>query len=541
MAKPRKNTARARRSKSRKKIAHVSAIEAAADQHRLGRVAEAEAGYREVLAKDANNPLAMHYLALLCHETGRFDEAVSLLQAALEQTPNDLKLLSNVGIVFRDAGWLDEAEASLRHALRLQGRNPKTYLLLALVLLDQTRPEQAIKCLQQGINLDPGDATSHAVLGRAYRALDELDKARAEWRRALALDPQCGEAIRGFAEAERHQVYNDDIALMERAWTLPDLTRENRIVAGFALGKVFDELGEYEKSFAYTREANALQRANYRSTIALELGQFETFKRVFSRDFVDSLRSVALDSNRPIFVLGMPRSGTSLVEQILASHSEVFGAGEVTYFKVITDAVSEASGEKFPLGIGDVAPDILAESAQVYIDLLAGDSGECPRTTDKFPHNFLRVPLIAALMPHARIILCERNPLDNCLSLYQHHFSLTHAYAMDLTELGQYYRLYHNLMQHWQQLLPGRMYTVNYEEMVESPEIQIPALLEHCGLDFEPACLEFHNTRRTVNTPSSGQVRRPMYKHAAQRWRNFEEQLLPLRKALGALAEAPDK
>lgn len=536
MGKTRKNVARSRRSKSRKKLAYASILDNAATQLGQGRMAEAEACYREVLAKDPGHTLAKHYLALICHESGRLEEAASLLQEALEETPNDPKLLSNAAIVFRSAGWLNEAKASLRHALRLQRKNPQLYLLLGLVLLDQTRPEKAIEYLQQAIQLDPGDATSQAALGRAYRTLDELDKAKDQWRQALALDPQCGEAIRGFAEAERHQVYTDDIALMERAWALPDLTRENRIVTAFALGKVFDELGEYDKSFEYTREGNDLQRASFRSTISLEMGQFETYKRQFTPSLLESLSAVALASERPIFVLGMPRSGTSLVEQILASHSQVFGAGEVHYLRTISDLVTAQTGQLFPVGIDSIAPADLAAAAQQYIDLLAGDSGDCPRTTDKFTHNFLRIPLIAALMPNARIILCERNPLDNCLSIYQHYFSVSHAYASDLSELGQYYRLYNNLMHSWRELVPGRIYSVCYEELTERPEELIPALLQHCGLEFEPACMEFHKTRRTVNTPSSGQVRRPMYKHATQRWRNYEDKLGPLQKALGELA-----
>ena len=228
----------------------------------------------------------------------------------------------------------------------------------------------------------------------------------------------------------------------------------------------------------------------------------------------------------------MPRSGTSLVEQILASHSSVFGAGEVYHSSVFDNRVAQTTGRPFPQSISSVPAEVLTQSAQVYVENLRADADQSARITDKLPHNFLRVGLLTAVMPQARIIHCVRDPMDTCLSIFTHFFSSAHGYASNLKELGQYYRLYERLMQDWEVKFPGCMYRISYEDLVADHECEINQLLEYCGLPFEPGCLRFHETRRAVNTPSAVQVRQPLYQSAVSRWKRYETHLQPLHVAL---------
>jgi len=300
----------------------------------------------------------------------------------------------------------------------------------------------------------------------------------------------------------------------------------------FSLGKVFEDLERYDESFTYYEQANRLHRSLYHFSINQEAAYFETYRNAFTSDWFTDTTKHAIEDATPIFVLGMPRSGTSLVEQILASHSNVFGAGEVYHSSVFDGQVAKATGRPFPQSISSVPAEVLAQSARIYVDNLRADADQSTRITDKLPHNFLRVGLLTAVMPKAKIIHCVRDPMDTCLSIFTHFFSSAHGYASDLKELGLYYRLYEQLMLDWDVRFPGCMYRISYEDLVANHECEIKQLLEYCGLQFEPECLRFHETMRAVNTPSAVQVRQPLYQRAVSRWKRYETYLQPLRMAL---------
>ena len=228
----------------------------------------------------------------------------------------------------------------------------------------------------------------------------------------------------------------------------------------------------------------------------------------------------------------MPRSGSTLVEQILASHPLVYGAGEVEHVRVLVDGVRKLTGKPFPQNISDLAPEVLRELSREYVGRLRTHSATSRHVVDKLPHNFLRIGLFAAVLPNAKIIECRRIPLDNCWSIYQHYFAAEHGYASDLDDLGRYYGLYEDMMAYWQQLFPGHVYRIHYERLVSDLEAQTRALLEFCELSFHEDCVAFHKSGRVVSTPSASQVRQPVYQDALGRSRNYEKYLQPLAAAL---------
>ncbi|MEJ2452406.1 MAG: sulfotransferase [Gammaproteobacteria bacterium] len=302
----------------------------------------------------------------------------------------------------------------------------------------------------------------------------------------------------------------------------------------FALGKVYADLKLDAQSFEYYRQGNALKRATLDYSIGQDRELFAAIKQTVTSEFLQRHAGTGCDDATPIFIIGMPRSGTTLTEQILASHSQVHGAGELNELKFLIERACESHTQEFPQGLLGLNKTELSAIASTYLERLHAYAPGAPRITDKMPHNFLYLGLIHLLFPKAKIIHCLRNPMDNALSIYRALFARSHAYAYDLEELGQYYHLYQDLMAHWRELMPGGFYELRYEDLVSDQETQTRRLLDYCELPWEDACLEFYQTSRVVRTASLAQVRQPMHRNSVEAWRRFERQLQPFVQALRA-------
>jgi len=378
----------------------------------------------------------------------------------------------------------------------------------------------------------PDDAELNSRLAALCAIRGDPDKAATHFRKAISKDPLYGDAHYGLAFLPKPAGFSDDLERMLFAFESPDTPERDRILLGYALGRTLEATSQFEQAFDYFREANQLQRRSIRYSTDEQRALFDRHKRALDQAFIDYCRPRRVTDETPILVLGMPRSGTSLIEQILASHPNVHGAGEVEYSRLFAEDVRRLSGKPFPQDICTIAPDTLRELALTYISRLKINADSASRVVDKLPHNFLRIGLFAALMPNVKIILCERDPLDNCISIYKHNFSADHGYATDLAELGEYYKLYRELISHWLDLLPGNIYRIRYENLVANVESQIRDLLQYCDLPFDPACLSFHETIRTVNTPSALQVREPMHSKSIGSAKRYERRIQPLVDAL---------
>lgn len=487
---------------------------------------------QRVLAMDPHHVEANYALGMLYHKVDRNDLAVPLLKKTAALRPKLFDAALNLGIVQRRAGLLADAQASLEQAVAIKPTSSKAHVTLGLVLVDRNDIDGAERLFKRAAALQPLNAEAHAQLGFVHKSRGELPQAATCYRKAVALNPQYGEAHRGLAYLQKYRAYDQDIELMEKVYRAPATPESERMLLGFALGKIFDDLQQFDKAFEYLEEGNRLKRKTFSFSLANNAELFAQHRRIFTREFIDREQSHASADATPIFVLGMPRSGTSLVEQILASHPDVHGAGEVDYMRTVTDAAQRLTGRPFPQGLDTIAPGALHSAADAYLEKLKSDAGGAARVTDKLPHNFLRIGLIKAVLPNATIIHCDRDPLDNCLSIFQHYFSGHHGYASNLEELGGYYLLYEELMAYWHELLPRGIYRLNYERLTTDTETEVRRLLEHCNLPFHSACLDFHKTERVVNTPSAAQVREPMYKNSVARWKNYERHLQPLREVL---------
>lgn len=386
--------------------------------------------------------------------------------------------------------------------------------------------------LQRAVSLDPESIEAHIALGLLHANNGEPEKAAIFYRKAIVLDPQSGDANYGLSSLQITTNRSADAERMEIALRSTDLSDANRVLIGYALGRAYEGLGKYDQAFAVVHAANRCQRKSIFYSRDEQKAMFERHKNALDQCFIDHCRSCCINDETPILVLGMPRSGTSLVEQILASHPEVHGAGEVEHTRRFAEDVSKLTGKPFPQNIASLAPQKLRDLGLEYIKSLRQNAGTALRVVDKLPHNFLRIGLFAALMPNAKIILCDRDPLDNCMSIYQHHFHEGHGYAANLTELGQYYNLYRDMISFWTELLPGHIYRLSYENLVAHTEEQVKALLQYCRLSFHADCLSFHKTARFVSSPSATQVRKPMYRASIGKGGNYDQHLRPLIEAL---------
>ena len=339
-----------------------------------------------------------------------------------------------------------------------------------------------------------------------------------------------------MAKHKKFTDYDDDMKAMESLYSQKGLPRESSIELAFALGKAYEDLGNYDKSMEYVIKAASLKRSSFDYSVSESKEQFDKIRTIFSRDFFSRHTGTGSPEQTPIFILGMPRSGTSLVEQILASHADVFGAGEINDLRMVFESITGPDDKeplrKFPDVLTGLDDQAFTNLGNQYLARIRKYSSDAKFITNKMPHNFLHIGFIRLILPNARIIHCTRDPMDSCLSIYKTHLVKGHRYSYDLSELGQYYRMYLELMDYWQDTLPGFIYDQNYEELVKSPKEQVQNLLRHCALPWDDDCLNFHQTRRRIGTASSAQVNRPIYHSSVNLWERYEKHLQPLKTAI---------
>jgi tetratricopeptide (TPR) repeat protein len=507
-------------------------ISIAEDCRQTGQLRKAEQILSKILLDDDKHHTANYLMGMLHHQKGQNELAIAFLQNAVASRPDSFEPLINLGIIQHGEGYLSDAQLSLESAILIKSEDPKAFIALGLVHIDQNDFPKANTALHQSLTLAPDNVEANVKMAYLRSAQNKIEKSVEFYRKAVELDQFCSEAHHGLALIQKQNEVTADILRMESTYNSIGLSEYDRMIMAYALGKCFDDLGQYNKAFDFFRVANQIQRKNSSYTAENLATFFERHKKGFSRRFLENCNEDSLDENTPIFIVGMPRSGTSLVEQILASHPEVYGAGEVEYTRIIVDGIISKTGKPFPQDIDKIPVALLVELGRLYIDKLKNNAGEANRVCDKLPHNFLRIPLIAALMPNAKIIHCDRKPIDVCLSIFQNYFSEAHGYSTNLKELGIYFNHHKDLMNHWNEILPGHIYKLSYEQLVLDPEKQIRQVLDYCELPFHPDCLSFHKTRRHVITPSKTQVKEPVYRSAIDRWKHYEKHLLPLMRAL---------
>ena len=510
-------------------------LRASVSCYRAGRLSEAKLLCTKILSQDPKNVAALHLLGVIKCQEGDALQATELIRQVLALRPDDAEAHNNLGIALCGQGKLEEAVAAYHRALELKPDYAESQNNLGIALKNHGKLEEAVAAYHRALELKPDYAESHNNLGNVLTHLGRLEEAVASYRNALAINPDRAESHLQMAHIKKHSDYDNDIKAMEEGYANPDNSDEQRMYLAFGLGKAFEDLRNYETAFDFFLAGNTMKRKTQSYSIDALGRFFRKQKEVFDSSWFDKYQGAGCEDDTPIFIVGMPRSGTTLVEQILASHQQVYGAGEVvTLPQIIVPFFNRFPGAALAEGLRDCDGAEFERMGIEYIDAIRKHSKKARFITDKMVSNFRFIGLIKLMLPNAKIIHCCRNPLDNCLSIFKCYFSNKNiGYAYDLIELGEYYNFYRDLMKYWHSVLPDFIYNVQYEEMVADQAEQTRLLLKHCDLEWEDACMEFYKTDRPARTASAVQVRRPIYKDSVQSWKRYEKQLAPLLEILG--------
>lgn len=516
-----------------------NALAAATEAMRRHRMDEAAAGFRRALEIDPGHAEALASLGLVLSALGFHGEAVHRLQAALQRQPQDTRLLKALGKELLDWGDANGAVACFEGLLRLSPRDVFALAHLGQARWGQEREGEARELWERALAIDPGNAHALCFRGSAEMERGRSGEAQSYQRRALAAEPGHAQAHFNLAQITRNGDAEQRLQQIETALRRNDLAFDDRVPLHFAAAKILDDAGETDRAFAHFSQGNGLVWSRFGLASELYVRQTEDIIGVFDEQYFRS-RAPSLEKSAAgeglVFILGMPRSGTTLVEQILGSHPDVAAGGERPDIRAIAESLPARLGlrEPYPFAARALQADLAGRLVGEHLGRIAAARGNKPCFTDKTPANFLRLGLIAALFPQAKVIHCRRDPVDTCLSCYVQLFGRNSIlYSYDLAALGLYYRLYEQLMGHWRRVLPLQIFDVSYEELVSDQERVSREIVGFCRIPWDDSCLRFHERAGAVRTASAWQVRQAVYASSVGRWRRYERHLGPLLKALG--------
>lgn len=506
----------------------------------------ADARLRAHLAAHATDVAALRMLAEVAGRLRRYKDAQELLERCLELAPSFDAARHNYAIVLNRQSKQAAALPQVERLLAKEPRNPNYLNLKAAILAHLGDSGESIKIYETVLAAHPQQPKVWMSYGHSLKTAGRQEDSVAAYRRAIAMEPTLGEAYWSLANLKTFRFSESDRHAIRNALERTDLTDDDRLHFEFALGKVLEDAESYEESFAHYAKGNVIRRKQHPYGAEEETRYVSRCKAQYTAEFFDKRKSAGALSAAPIFIIGLPRAGSTLLEQILASHSLVEGTMELPDLPQIARELAqhecddEAQHREAPFfeAVAALGPTELRALGERYLDTtrIYRKTG-APFFIDKMPSNWLYVGLIHLVLPNAKIIDARRHPLGCCFSAFKQQFARGQSFSYDLADLGRYYRDYVDLMAHVDRVLPGRVHRVFYESMIEDTEAEVRRLLEHCALPFEERCMRFYENERAVRTASSEQVRRPIFREGMDRWRHYEPWLGPLKQALGPVLD----
>lgn len=506
-----------------------------------GRLYKAERLCRHFLCNNKHHVEAMRLLALIGNELDVLVDAEFLLESCLKFAPDYDQARYDYANLLLKMQKFEQAHVQTQILLDRHPENLAFRSLLANAASGIGDHYNAIGLYNEVLEKSPHQNQLYVMRGHAEKTVGKLDDAISSYREAYEIKPDYGDAFWSLANTKRYRFTEEEVEQMQVQEAAEETAVEDRIHLLFALGKAFEDRGDFERSFECYDRGNALKRETVRhKPIHLNI-RTSAQMEVCTREFFEAREGVGHEARDPIFIVGLPRAGSTLLEQILASHSRVTGTYELPHIIALAqqlrgtqDLVEEPGGKpRYPKILEDLDGEYFRRFGKQYIEDTWVYRHRAEHFIDKNPNNFFHLGLIRLILPNAKVIDARRHPLACCFSGFKQLFGQGQEFTYGLESIGNYYREYVELMDHWDRVLPGWVLRVRYEDVVEDFEAQVHRILEFCGLDFEEACLEFHKTERSVRTPSSEQVRQPIYRSGLDHWRNFDEWLDPLKEALG--------
>lgn len=502
---------------------------------RMGNMRDAEKIYRDVLIKDPENVDALRLMAGVAMRAKQWSDAEVMLERALEIAPDFFQGWMDLGLARQERDQTDGAVEAYRRAIRLKPALATPYSAAGTTSAMAGRHEEALELFQQAIDREPTHGGALSGKGHVLKTIGRQEEAVATYRDCVRHNPANGEAWWSLANLKTFRFQDEEIDAMLEQVEDEALNEEARTNFQFALGKAFEDGGDFDRAFDFYRRGNENRRQRETYDPVQTADQHDGFIEVFTRELFEQREGCGDPSNAPVFIVGLPRSGSTLIEQILASHPDVEGTHELPDLgRVARRSGTRRDNRKaYPSVVPLLSAEELAALGAEYLERTRRHRPEdAPRFTDKLPNNFVHAGFARLILPNARIINAKRHPLDSCLGSYKQLFARGQPFTYDLFELGEFYLEYERLMAHWHDVMPGHILDVQYEHVVGNLENQVRRLLEFCGLPWDDRCLRFFESPRAVKTASSEQVRKPIYSSALHRWRNYERHLSPLIEVL---------
>ena len=511
-------------------------IQEAAKLYKSGDFKKCEANTRKLIELNPKVAFLYNLLGLALNAQNRLDEAIVSYNKGIKIDPNYAMIYNNLGLIYYGKSLkgkdfrsnIKKAEDLYKESLKLNRKIPEANSNLGNLYNLIGKNDESIKYHKLAISVDPKYFYSYLNIAHLYISIGNFAEARKYLTEAIKLNPNFSFAHRELTRITKYKKEDQHLIQLKNLYDKADLKDDiNKMNLAFALGKANEDIENFGESFLYYKAANLINRSKINFSLHNEKNNFDEIKKTYSDNIFNKYKNSGSEASSPIFIVGMPRSGTTLVEQILASHSKVFGADEVYFIPRLIDKYFNLKEINYFLqGVFDFEISNFKKMGEEYIFLMKSISENSERSTDKFPPNFLYLGLIKLILPKSKIIHCNRNPKDNIFSIYKNHFPGKIPFACDLNEAVRYYNLYFDLMKFWNTLMPDFIFNIKYEDLINNTEKEVKKLLKFCDLKWESNCLKFYDTKRTIKTASDTQVRNKIYSSSINSWKNYEKYLV---------------
>ena len=495
------------------------------------RFRKAENAFKKILVEDENNIDALRFMGILAFKSGNHDIAEAMFTRALQVDPTYTLVWANLAQVFSVTGQLDKAKKSFKNILNMEPKNGLIWAEYGTVLTKLARYSDGKDAYLKALKFKPNSPRVYLSLGHVYKTMGEIDNSINSYKSTIKQNNLSGEAYWSLANLKTYSFTNDEIKNME-ATLDTEISDIERCQMHFALGKAYEVKKDYNNSFINYSKGNRVKKRLIKYSSRETSEKTKKVLDFFIEENISSLSNSSILDRDPIFVLGMPRSGSTLVDQIISSHSMVDGTQELPNIIKIAAELNSDSDDNYPEALKDLKSNELSALGQDYISETKWARESAPFFIDKMPNNFIHIGLIKTILPNAKIIDTRRDAMDTCFSCFKQFFARGQLFTYSLEDLGNYYVDYIKAMNHWHKVYGEDIYTVHYDNVINNTESTIRELIEYCELPFEDNCLEFYKSSRPVKTPSAEQVRQPIYKSGLNYWKNYADFLSPLKKII---------
>ena len=503
-------------------------IQLAVDLYRFGDFEKAEGICNQLISENPKNVFLYNLLGLILVGQDKIDDALNCYQKGIDLDPNNAMVYNNIALLYTNNKFDNKkAEYFYNKSISVNPINPEAHNNLGTLYKSMDKFEEAINCFKKAIEANSKFVQAYHNLGNIYITIGKFPEAQKILSEAISIDPYYANSHRSLSRLIKYTKEDVHFQKLKKIYKEKNIKTVDKINIAFALGKAYEDMKDYKNSFAMYQEANGLHDQKIKYSIERDKKKFKNIKNIFHKNLFEKFKNCGFVDSSPIFILGMPRSGTSLVEQILSSHPEVFGAGEqIIIVKLLEKNFGKKNLSLFFEDDKNFNKDLFASIGKEYVSIIKNISDNSVRFTDKLPENFFWIGLIKLILPNAKILHCLREPRDNCFSLFKNYFpNGTIDYSYNLNKVVEYYNLYFDLMNYWKNLFPNFIFNVKYENLVSNTEKEIRSMLNFCDLEWDNNCLDYFKNKRAVKTASDIQARSKIYTSSIDSWKKYDKYL----------------